>query len=60
MVTAKSISCAYNGSDEGAVKSASIEAMPLALVIVSFRDDAFVSKVRSMAYVYDINRCRFC
>ena len=57
MVTAKSISCAYNGSDVGAVKLASIAAMLLVLVIVSFRDDTFVSKVRFMAYVYGINAC---
>lgn len=59
MVTAKSISCAYNGSDVGAVKLASIAAMLLVLVIVSFGDDTFVSKLRFMAYVCDNNECRY-
>ena len=50
MVTAKSISCAYNDPCVGVVKLASIAAMLVVLLIVSFRSLAFRNKERFSAY----------
>lgn len=49
ILTARSTSCTYIGSSVGEVKLASVAAMLLVLVIVSFWDDWFIDKVRFMA-----------
>jgi len=50
IVTAKSISFANMGVFVGVVKLASMAAMPLVLVIVSFLNDSFTNDVRFIAY----------
>ena len=45
MVTAKSVSFGYNGSSVGVVKEASIAAILLLMVMVSFCNVSFILKV---------------